>query len=290
MTRSRAEWLDRAQALPPLSAADLATLADFLHARTGMRFGETKRYYIDRRVADRMAHRRLTNFADYHALLRTESHEVEQLINSFTVNETYFFREEHQLSCLSRSLLPEIIRTKRPGEKIRIWSVPCSSGEEPYSIAIWLLENWNLVDAYNVEIVGSDIDTDIIGKALEADYGSRAVMRLPPELIARYFAPSDNGHVQLIQDLRESVLFTPCNITEAASVARQGRFDVIFCRNLLIYFDATARVRCMENLFASLVLGGFMCLGHSESMSRISERFITRRFPEAIVYQRPEEK
>jgi chemotaxis protein methyltransferase CheR len=289
MTRSRADLLDRARALPPLSAGDLATLTDFLHARTGMRFGETKRYYIDRRVADRMAQRRLTNFADYHALLRSEPSEVEQLINSFTINETYFYREEHQLSCLSQSILPEIIRSKQPGEKIRIWSVPCSSGEEPYSIAIWLLENWALVDAYNVEIVGSDIDTDIITEALEADYGSRAVMRLPPELIDRYFAPSLSGRVQLIDDLRESVTFTPCNITDPASVARQGRFDVIFCRNLLIYFDASARVRCMENLFASLLPGGYMCLGHSESMSRISDQFVTQRFPHAIVYQRPEE-
>lgn len=289
MTRSRAELLERAMALPPLSATDLATLTDFLHARTGMRFGEAKRYYIDRRVADRMAQRHLSNFADYNALLRSEPGEVERLINSFTINETYFYREEHQLSCLSQSILPEIIRSKQPGEKIRIWSVPCSSGEEPYSIAIWLLENWGLVDAYNVEIVGSDIDTDIIAEALEADYGSRAVMRLSPELITRYFEPMPNGSVQLIKDLRESVTFIPCNIMEPASVSRQGRFDVIFCRNLLIYFDAAARVRCMENLFASLLPGGFMCLGHSESMSRISERFTTRRFSQAIVYQRPEE-
>ncbi|WIJ25841.1 CheR family methyltransferase [Devosia sp. RR2S18] len=288
MSTSRADLLNRAKALPALSVADLATLTDFLHARTGMRFGEAKRYYIDRRVADRMAQRHLTSFADYQALLRTEPSEVEQLINSFTVNETYFYREEHQLSCLSQSILPEIIQSKEPGEKIRIWSVPCSSGEEPYSIAIWLLENWALVDAFNVEIVGSDIDTEIVAEALEADYGSRAVMRLPPELIQRYFLPSEDGRVRLIADLRESVIFTPCNITDAASVARQGRFDVIFCRNLLIYFDAIARVRCVENLFTSLLPGGYVCLGHSESMSRISERFITRRFPQAIVYQRPE--
>jgi chemotaxis protein methyltransferase CheR len=254
-----------------------------------MQFGESKRYYIDRRVADRMAQKHLTGFADYYALLRAEPDEAEQLINSFTINETYFYREEHQLACLSQSLLPELIRSKKPGDKIRIWSVPCSSGEEPYSIAIWLLENWALVDAYNVEIVGSDIDTAIVAEALEANYGRRAVMRLSPELVERYFAPGEDGQVRLIEDLRESVTFTPCNITDAASVARQGRFDVIFCRNLLIYFDGAARMRCMQNLFNSLLPGGYMLLGHSESMSRISERFITRRFPDAIVYQRPEQ-
>lgn len=289
MTRSSADFRAMAEALPPLSARDLATLSDFLHARTGMRFGESKRYYIDRRVADRMAKSKLTAFADYYALLRSHPDEAEQLINSFTVNETYFYREEHQLACLSQFILPEIIASKAPGDKIRIWSVPCSSGEEPYSIAIWLLENWALVDAYNVEIVGSDIDTDIVANALEANYGPRALMRLSPELVERYFTSAENGRAQLIDDLRESVSFTPCNITDAASVARQGRFDVIFCRNLLIYFDASARVRCMENLFGSLVPGGYMCLGHSESMSRISDRFITRRFPQAVVYQRPEQ-
>ncbi|SHG58771.1 chemotaxis protein methyltransferase CheR [Kaistia soli DSM 19436] len=289
MTSRRADQLARANALSPLSSANLTMLCDFLYDRTGMQFGESKRYYIDRRIADRMAHRHLTAFADYYALLRAEADEAEQLINSFTINETYFYREDHQLACLSRSILPEIVASKRPGDKIRIWSVPCSSGEEPYSIAIWLLENWALVDAYNVEIVGSDIDTAIVAEALEAKYGRRAVMRLSPELIGRYFEPIEDGRVRLIDDLRESVTFAPCNITDAASVARQGRFDVIFCRNLLIYFDGAARVRCMENLLKSLLPGGYMCLGHSESMSRISANFITRRFPDAIVYQRPEQ-
>ena len=284
---SRSELIARANAIAPLSADDLAAICDFVYARTGMKFGEAKRYYIDRRVAERMARRRLTSFSDYHALLRVDPRESEQLINSFTVNETYFYREEHQLACLSGSILPEVVQGKRPGDKIRIWSVPCSSGEEPYSIAIWLLENWALVDAYHVEIVGSDIDTDIIAEALEANYGPRSVMRLPAALVQRYFAPVANGRVRLIDDLRESVLFTPVNIVDPASVARAGRFDVIFCRNLLIYFDEPGRSRCMSSLFDSLLPGGYMCLGHSESMSRMSAHFLTRRFPEAIVYQRP---
>ncbi|MBX9738895.1 MAG: protein-glutamate O-methyltransferase CheR [Beijerinckiaceae bacterium] len=289
MTRRSSELNARANGVAPLSAGDLVVLCDFVYARTGMKFGETKRYYIDRRVAERMARRRIDAFADYYALLRVDAREVEKLINSFTVNETYFYREEHQLACLSRSILPEIILGKRPGDKIRIWSAPCSSGEEPYSIAIWLLENWALVDSYHVEIVGSDIDTDIIAEALAASYGPRAVMRLPPALVQRYFTPIENGRVRLIDDLRESVTFTPVNITDPASVARAGLFDVIFCRNLLIYFDEPGRARCMTSLFESLVPGGYMCLGHSESMSRISARFLTRRFPEAIVYQRPGE-
>jgi chemotaxis protein methyltransferase CheR len=288
MSRRRTEVLDRANALEPLRAGDLAKLCEFLYARTGMQFGESKRYYIDRRVADRMAERQTSSFADYFALLRTDGDEAKKLVNSFTVNETYFYREQHQLASLSGSILPEIIKSKKPGDKIRIWSVPCSSGEEPYSIAIWLLENWSLVDAYHVEIVGSDIDTDIVARALDARYGRRALARLPPELVERYFAPAENGQVRLIEDLRESVIFTAVNIMDPASVARHGAFDVVFCRNLLIYFDEAARIRCMQSLFNSLAPGGYICLGHSESMSRISERFITRRLPDGVVYQRPE--
>lgn len=288
MSRRRADTAVGANTLEPLGTADLAKLCDFLYARTGMQFGESKRYYIDRRVADRMAQRQTGSFADYFALLRTDGDEAEQLINSFTINETYFYREQHQLACLSGSILPEIIQSKKPGDKIRIWSVPCSSGEEPYSIAIWLLENWALVDAYHVEIVGSDIDTDIVAQALDGYYGRRAVTRLPPELVERYFAPAEDGRVRLIEDLRESVIFTAVNIMDPASVARHGAFEVVFCRNLLIYFDEAARIRCMQSLFNSLAPGGYICLGHSESMSRISERFITRRFADGIVYQRPE--
>jgi chemotaxis protein methyltransferase CheR len=287
MTPRRLGLQANTNGIAPLSESDLGTLCNFIYARTGMKFGESKRYYIDRRVAHRMAVRRTKFFADYHALLHVDHGEAEKLINSFTVNETYFYREEHQLSCLSHSILPEIAASKRPGDKIRIWSVPCSSGEEPYSIAIWLLENWSLVDAYNVEIVGSDIDTDIVAEAVEANYGQRAIMRLPPTLVDRYFEPVSDGRVRLIKDLRESVIFSTTNIMDPASVARQGQFDVIFCRNLLIYFDAPGRARCMASLFGSLVPGGYICLGHSESMSRISASFVTRRFPEAIVYQRP---
>jgi len=212
--------------------------------------------------------------------------EAEHFINSFTVNETYFYREDNQLRCLSRSLLPEIVRDRGPGDLVRLWSVPCSTGEEPYSLAIWLLENWALVDAYNIEIVGSDIDTRVLAEAAVACYGERALSRLPPDLVGRYFE-ANGGRQQIIKDLRESVKFTEVNLMDATAMARQGRFDVIFCRNVLIYFDDASRLAASHNLFTSLNRGGFICLGHSESMARISDSFLVRRFDDAIVYQRP---
>lgn len=269
-----------------LSAEELTRLSNFVYRRTGMLFEEKKRYYIDRRVADRISVTGSSTFAEYYDLLRDDEVEAQELINSFTVNETYFYREEHQLRCLSGSLLPEVTRDHRPGDRIRIWSMPCSTGEEPYSIAMWLLENWAMVDVYNIEIVGSDIDTDAIEAAREGYYGPRALAKLPEAVLTTYFEQQQNGRRRIIQDIRESVRFTRANLVDAASVAAQGRFDIIFCRNLLIYFDESSREAAAANLFDALLPGGFLCLGHTESMSRISSRFATRRFKDATVYER----
>ena len=271
-----------------LTEVEFRRLCEFLYRRTGMVFTEAKRYYVERRVIERMAATDSPGFESYFADLRADrSGEVEQFINAFTVNETYFYREEHQLACLTSDLLP--IRTEgRPQElPIRIWSVPCSTGEEPYSIAIWLLENWPLVDQYDIEIVGSDIDTRALAQAREGVYGKRAFMRLPPHLVGKYFEPAERETWRIVDDLRDSVRFTPANIIDRAQTRPHGEFDIIFCRNVLIYFDEAARRRAAENLYENLYPGGFICLGHTESMSRISPLFTVARFQSAIVYQRP---
>lgn len=276
--------------VPQITEDEFRRLADFLYRRTGMVFTETKRYYVERRISERIVATSSQSFAGYFAYLRSEiRNEVEHLINAFTVNETYFYREDHQLACLSSDLLKERIAGKRPGDTIRIWSVPCSTGEEPYSIAIWLLENWKDVDAYDIEIVGSDIDTRVIEAAVEGTFGKRALMRLSPELIARYFHELDNERWQILDDLRQSVRFSRVNLIETKETRPQGRFDVIFCRNVLIYFDDESRRIAAENLYDNLLPGGFICLGHTESMSRISPLFEVCRYSGAIVYRRPQE-
>ncbi|MFC0389597.1 CheR family methyltransferase [Muricoccus vinaceus] len=271
----------------PLGAEELLRLCDFLYRRTGMSYGEGKRYYIERRVAQRIAASGAGSFADYMGLLRASPAEAARLVNSFTVNETYFWREEHQLRCLGRAILPEIVAGRGPGDLVRIWSNPCSTGEEPYSIAIWLLENWPMVDAYNIDIAASDIDGDAVRAAEEGFFGDRSLSRLPAELLRRYFGPREDGRRRIIQDLRESVHFGTANLVDAASMAAAGRFDVVFCRNVLIYFDEASRQMAAQTLFDALAPGGFLLLGHTESMTRISDRFLVRRFDEAIVYQRP---
>ena len=263
-------------------------MCDFLYRRTGMVFTEAKRYYVERRIVERMTATGAASFPSYFARLRTDVlGELEQFVNAFTVNETYFYREDHQLSCLTRDLLAARLRWKRKGDAIRIWSVPCSTGEEPYSIAIWLLENWPLVDDYEIEIVGSDIDTGVLEQARSGVYGKRALMRLQSALVEKYFAQAGQESWKILDDLRDSVRFTRVNIVETEQTRPHGLFDVIFCRNVLIYFDDAARSIAAENLYENLHPGGFICLGHTESMSRISPLFEVRRFDDAIVYQRP---
>jgi len=253
-----------------------------------MIFTETKRYYVERRVVDRMTVTGTTGFEPYFARLRADMDgEIEQFVNTFTINETYFYREEHQLTCLTSELLADRLKTKPRGQPIRIWSVPCSTGEEPYSIALWLLENWQHVDEHDIEIVGSDIDTDAIASARAGVYGKRALMRLPRPVVDRYFVPTGVDTWQIVSDLRDSVHFTRVNIVDRVETRAHGQFDVIFCRNVLIYFDDLSRRTAAENLFENLYPGGFICLGHTESMSRISPLFDVAWFADAIVYRRP---
>jgi chemotaxis protein methyltransferase CheR len=273
---------------PPLTSEEFSRLAEFLYRRTGMVFTEAKRYYVERRISERMSAMSSRSFTEYFVHLRgDERKEVEELINAFTVNETYFYREDYQLACLTTDLLEARLTTKRPGDMIRIWSAPCSTGEEPYSIAIWLLENWKDVDAYDIEIVGSDIDTEVLEAAAEGIFGRRALMRLSPDLIARYFHELDDQRWQILDDLRQSVRFSRVNLVDTKQTRPQGRFDVIFCRNVLIYFDDESRRIAAENLYDNLLPGGFICLGHTESMSRISPLFEVCRYSDAIVYRRP---
>jgi chemotaxis protein methyltransferase CheR len=280
--------IDLQRGLAEVTDEEVRRLCEFVYRKTGMMFAEEKRYYINRRLAERMAATESTSFPVYFATLRADAdNEIEHLINSFTVNETYFYREDHQFRCLTSTLLEVIAPKKKAGEAVRIWSVPCSTGEEPYSIAIWLLENWDKVDKYEIEIVGSDIDTTALRAAESGIYGERSLMRLSKDLISRYFTRLDDGRYRILPDLSDTIQFTRANIVDSAQTGVHRNFDVIFCRNILMYFDDTSRRLAAENLYESLLPGGFMCLGHTESMSRITSLFDVCRFSDAIVYRRP---
>jgi chemotaxis protein methyltransferase CheR len=272
-----------------ISDDDFQKFREYFYRKTGIMFDQSKRYFVDRRLIERIKATGHNGFKSYFIFLRFESSgkELQNLINILTVNETYFFREEYQFKCMVNRMLPEIISRKRSGNIIRIWSVPAATGEEPYSIAIYLLEYWKDIDKWDVEIIASDIDTNVLENAKKGIYAERSVQNLPRSIIQKYFNLLGNGYYQICDELRNSVEFTRVNIIDTKETKRYRGFDIVFCRNLLIYFDDLSRKIAVENLFDSMNPGGFICLGHSESMSRISPIFKIRKFPEAIVYQKP---
>lgn len=273
-----------------ISDEELAKLCEFFYRKTGIRLDVTKRYFTDRRIAERMTATGSETFRQYFQLLHFDGtgRELQHLVNVMTVNETYFFREPYQFECLVGSMLNEIAdRKRRPGDRIKIWSIPCSTGEEPYTIAMYLLEKWGRVDDFEVEIHASDIDSHVLAQAKAGIYDQRVIGKVPPEYIRKYFHVLGNDRWRVRDELRESVDFSLLNISDSNQTWRFREFDVIFCRNLLIYFDDISRRRTVEMFYEALNPGGFVCLGHSESMSRISPLFVPRKFPEALVHQKP---
>ncbi len=272
-----------------ISDDDFQKFREFFYRKTGIQFEASKRYFVDKRLVERIEATGTETFRSYFTMLRFQAsgEELQQLTNLMTVNETYFFREAYQFECLVNSVLPEITaRKKKDGNPIRIWIIPSSSGEEAYSIAIYLLELWAGINDFDIEIISSDIDTKILGQARKGLYSARSVQELPKPYLKKYFERIGEQY-QISDDLRGAVEFTRVNLSERADTRPYRNFDVIFCRNLLIYFDDVSRKSAAETFYDALNPGGFIFLGHSESMSRISSLYKIRKFPEAIIYQKP---
>ncbi|QFY45193.1 protein-glutamate O-methyltransferase CheR [Candidatus Methylospira mobilis] len=267
---------------------DFLKFREYFYRKSGIYFEDCKRYFVDKRLLERIDATGSESFRSYFVLLRFETggEELQALINLMTVNETYFFREEYQFQCMVTGLLGEIVQYKTNNSPLRIWSIPSSSGEEAYSIVIYLLEYWPGIHLWDVEVLSSDIDTRIISLARRGVYSPRSVQHLPPYLLTKYFTPIGCNY-KINEDIKQSVEFTRVNLMDTSDVRAYRNFDIIFCRNLLIYFDNLSRHLAAETFFDALNPGGFICLGHSESMSRTSSLFRVRKFPEAIVYQKP---
>ena len=273
-----------------ITADDFERFRKYFYQKTGIDFEPSKRYFVDKRLIDRVEATRSGTFGAYFTKLRCEvaGAELQQLTNTMTVNETYFAREEYQFRCLVESMLPDIVKRKTDKAPIRIWCIPSSSGEEPYTVAMFLIECWPGLSQWDVEIISSDIDTGILLKAKAGRFSARSVNQLPKAWLAKHFRRIGD-EFQISDDLRQSVEFTRVNLSESAETKPYRNFDVVFCRNLLIYFDDVSRKAAAETFYDALLPGGFLCLGHSESMSRISSLYSVRKFPEAIVYQKPQD-
>ncbi|MFH2002476.1 MAG: protein-glutamate O-methyltransferase CheR [Planctomycetota bacterium] len=267
---------------------DFDKFREYFYRKTGIIFEPSKRYFVDKRLVERIEATGSDTFRSYFTMMRFQvsGEELQLLTNLMTVNETYFMREEYQFQCMVDSILPNIINRKTDKAPVRIWSIPSSSGEEPYSIAIYLLERWPGINTWDVEIISSDIATSMIQKARAGRFSTRSVQLMPALWLKKYFKPVGDEY-QICDNIREAVEFTRVNLSELNDTRAYRNFDIIFCRNLLIYFDDVSRKTAAETFFDALNPGGFICLGHSESMSRMSSLYTVRKFTEAIVYQKP---
>ncbi len=251
---------------------DFQTIRGMVREHTGIALSEAKRDLVYSRLARRIRARGLTSFAEYLEILRDEGEEeFEQFTNAITTNLTSFFREAHHFDFLAEELLPSLMERKRE-RVIRIWSAGCSTGEEPYSIAMTAAEV--VPPEWDVRILATDIDSSVLERAARGVYALDRVESLPLERKKRWFLRgrgSNQGMVRVAPLLRRMVSFRQLNLMESWPL--KGPLDMIFCRNVLIYFDKPTQAMVV-NRFAELLPGGHhLFLGHSETLHSVTDRF-----------------
>ena len=264
-------------------------LADYIYRKSGISLEESKHYAkLEKYINERIKEIGVENFRKYFFKLRFSDEsgdEFQALMNAITVNETYFFREEEQLDALVDHLLVEMDAIRPQGETLRILSAPSSTGEEPYSMVIKILEEGHIIEKRDIEIVGIDIDSTVIDKAIKAEYSSRSVHAIPPALLSKYFTKKGLGY-EFSQELKGAVDFKVVNIFDKAQVRKLGKFDIIFSRNMLIYFDDASRKEVAMTFYDLLKPDGYVLLGHAEYMSRIVSVFKAKKINDTLVYQK----
>jgi chemotaxis protein methyltransferase CheR len=274
----------------PMSGEEFQLLRDFVYHYCGLNFTEDSKYLLEKRLGRRLRQHNLKSFKDYYYFLRynhNKDQELSEVIDQLTTNETYFFREDFQLRTFVEDILPEIRRRKeREGNQaLRIWSAGCSSGEEPYTIAMLLLDQYWL-KSWRVEIIGTDISQRVLHMAREGVYGEASFRNTDEQQKARFFIAQD-GKLRIRDEVRKLVSISHLNLFDSARIALLGKLDVIFCRNVIIYFDQAGKKSVIENFFQRLLPEGFLLLGHSESLINLSTAFQLRHFKHDMVYQKP---
>jgi len=266
-------------------------LCELVRNHCGLHFDETSRFLVEKRVEKRVRELDLGTFSEYHYHLRRGEHgdtELSHLIDALTTNETYFFRERSQLRALVDEILPELCLERRHGQvdrPVSIWSAGCSSGEEPLSVVMSALES-GLVPGRDFRVYGSDISRRMLSRARRGVYRETSLRDTPAELRRRYFQEKD-GEWALSDEIRSHVDFVHLNLLDPAKLALLGRMDVILCRNVIIYFDASTKERVIDSFYEKLRPGGHLLLGHSESLINLSTAFTLRHLKSDLVYRRP---
>jgi chemotaxis protein methyltransferase CheR len=266
-----------------IAEADYRTLRDLIRARFGIFYDDQKQFLLMSRLQTRLVKRGIQNYHDYVRFLETGADreaEFADLASVLSNNETYFFRERAQVRLLCGKILEELLAH---GPRIRIWSAACSSGEEPYSLAMSLLESGRISEA-NFKIEATDISARVLDLAAKGFYRALSFRATEPAMIAKYFTPLGDGF--LIADrVKRMVSFSMLNLMDDRAVQTNGPFDAIFCRNVLIYFDKPTQKRVVESFAKALRPGGYLFLGHAESLFHLTNVFEPIVQPEAIVYR-----
>jgi chemotaxis protein methyltransferase CheR len=270
-----------------LTEEEFRLIRDLIYHHCGLFFDEDSKYLLDRRLLQRVTLHNLSGFREYYQFLkydRKKEQEISDIMDLLTTNETYFFREAFQLRAFTDEIVPELMKRKQRDRTLRIWSAGCSTGEEPYTIAMLLLE-LGCFDGWRIDIVGSDISHRVVQHARKGVYGKASFRATEDRYIKRFFTESEGGY-RINDEVRELVTVSQMNLFDQNRLALLGKMDVIFCRNVIIYFDETSKKKVIEAFYNTLRGGGYLLLGHSESLMNITTSFALKHLKNDMVYQK----
>jgi len=273
-----------------LSEPDLEKIRSLVYAETGMRIDQKKDYFLVNRLRQRMANLGLNSFQRYFYELTcgNNGQELTSLIENLTINETYFFRDFPQLQGFAEEVLPPYLKQKsiRGDFGLNVWSAACSTGEEPYTLGIILKEMIEQPGGWRIAITATDIDKNVLHRAKRGVYEERSMRDTPLPYRSKYFTKTKDEW-KVSPDISRLVTFEQLNLVDRAGMRRKRDFDFIFCRNVLIYFDDTSTKRVLSSLYDALRPGGYIFVGHSESVGRSTAMFELERTGGFLCYKRP---
>lgn len=262
-------------------------LQKLIYERSGIWFPEAKKYVLESRLSRRVEELEFDQFDQYLMFLEIgpyKNDEFQEMFNRITINETSFFRNEPQLDVFEKQILPQLIEARQREKRLRIWSSACSTGEEPYTLAMQIHRTLGVRLAdWRIEILGSDISEKVLMTAQEGRYPSYATRNMPPLLAKRYFN-DDGSFVQIDPAIQSMVHFELLNLKDAVASKRFGSFDVIFCRNVLIYFDDAMKKHCAKIFHNQLARDGVLFIGHSETLRNLDVKFDPVPIPQSFAY------
>ncbi|MFY9804283.1 MAG: protein-glutamate O-methyltransferase CheR [Candidatus Acidiferrales bacterium] len=270
----------------------LVKIRDLIYRTSGIFQSENKFYLLANRCQRRMTVLGSGTFADYLDQLNSRASrdaEMRSLLNEITIGETCFFRNQPQLDAVTKIILPKLVtaKSKQAYKKIRMWSAGCSTGEEPFTLALLMSEQIvQKLKGWTFEIMATDLNDNSLAKCREGLYSEYTLRNTSPQLREKYFTPQ--GELFRVRDeIRANIKFDRLNLQDQSRILFMKGFDIIFCCNVLIYFDAASKKRTVEHFYSGLLPGGHFFLGHAESLYAISEQFRLVHFPDATAYRKP---